>query len=171
MQGIQMFAALVTAAFVAEGVPVVVFKAGVEPVGVYYVGKQDLADAGKVELQQPDHEIYVGKTEPNNEFTVTCSNFDAFVLRIGDLRHRTKVITFENTDSDKGTYPYKIGFKNVMIEGMPIELKHGPEHHIWIEPGHTLTHRTNNRGLFELRDTDKRLLLTVRMDEQVRGDL
>eukprot|EP00927_Polykrikos_kofoidii_P048970 TRINITY_DN43125_c0_g1_i1.p1 TRINITY_DN43125_c0_g1~~TRINITY_DN43125_c0_g1_i1.p1 ORF type:complete len:171 (+),score=26.81 TRINITY_DN43125_c0_g1_i1:83-595(+) len=142
----------------------IVFEAADDQLQVYYTGRQDVAEAGKVHEQRPDHEAFLGTVLPHNALAAAFNDFDSFVVRVDNSKTRVKVIAHVNKDADTfHDYPRAIQIRNIMLEGTPVELKHSPEDFIWIEPGHIVSHLTHG-GVFELRDSDRTPFVSVRLD-------
>eukprot|EP00927_Polykrikos_kofoidii_P042316 TRINITY_DN361_c0_g3_i1.p1 TRINITY_DN361_c0_g3~~TRINITY_DN361_c0_g3_i1.p1 ORF type:complete len:197 (-),score=30.83 TRINITY_DN361_c0_g3_i1:78-593(-) len=150
---------------VAQGKGVVVFKAVDQKLGVYFAGRQDVADAGMTDQQPASYEVFLGTVSPHEELATHFNEFDAFDIRAADMRTRAKVITYTNSDSEtKFSHPLKLSVRNIMSEGGKVELNHGGNGFIWIEPGHQVTHSTSAGAVFELRDGTKAPFASIRLD-------
>eukprot|EP00927_Polykrikos_kofoidii_P070900 TRINITY_DN6726_c0_g1_i1.p1 TRINITY_DN6726_c0_g1~~TRINITY_DN6726_c0_g1_i1.p1 ORF type:complete len:172 (+),score=31.60 TRINITY_DN6726_c0_g1_i1:46-561(+) len=149
----------------AQGKGIVVFKAAEQKLGVFYMGRQDLADSGDTQKQPASYEVFLGTVSPHEEFAVHFNEFDAFDIRAADMTSRSRVITYMNSDAEtKSFHPLKLTIRNFMSEGGKLELKHGGDGFIWIEPDHQVTHSTYAQAVFELRDSTKTPFAFVRLD-------
>eukprot|EP00927_Polykrikos_kofoidii_P042315 TRINITY_DN361_c0_g2_i1.p1 TRINITY_DN361_c0_g2~~TRINITY_DN361_c0_g2_i1.p1 ORF type:complete len:192 (-),score=39.92 TRINITY_DN361_c0_g2_i1:77-592(-) len=149
----------------AQGKGVVVFKAAEQQIGIYFKGRQDVADSGGIDQQPAAYEVFLGTVAPHQMFATHFNDFDAFDIRAADMKTRTRVITYTNSDEkSKFDYPHKVSFRNIMQEGGKVELEHGNEEYIWIEPGHQVTHGTSPGAFFQLRDATKTTFASVMLD-------
>eukprot|EP00927_Polykrikos_kofoidii_P042314 TRINITY_DN361_c0_g1_i1.p1 TRINITY_DN361_c0_g1~~TRINITY_DN361_c0_g1_i1.p1 ORF type:complete len:193 (-),score=27.30 TRINITY_DN361_c0_g1_i1:61-579(-) len=148
----------------AQGKGVVVFKAGEQQIGIYFRGRQDVADSGLTDQQPAAYEVFLGTVAPHEMFATQVNDFDAFDIRAADMMARTRVITYTNSDGKaKFDHPHKVSFRNIMQEGAMVELEHGNKEYIWIQPGHQLTHATSPSAFFHLRASGK-LFASVMLD-------
>eukprot|EP00929_Paragymnodinium_shiwhaense_P122195 TRINITY_DN94811_c0_g1_i1.p2 TRINITY_DN94811_c0_g1~~TRINITY_DN94811_c0_g1_i1.p2 ORF type:complete len:181 (-),score=38.74 TRINITY_DN94811_c0_g1_i1:67-609(-) len=152
-----------------EKLATIIFKAE-SKISVSYVGRHDIALEGNTtgpDGQSPDFEQLLTVLEPAAEAAYTFAPWDSFVVRAGDMRNRVKIVMYSNDDEEnkaKTGWPYKISFKNIMLEGEPLELAHSPTDFTWIEPGSQATHGTDFSGLFTIKDKDKQAFVSTRID-------
>mmetsp|Transcript_113580 Transcript_113580/g.321290 ORF Transcript_113580/g.321290 Transcript_113580/m.321290 type:complete len:166 (-) Transcript_113580:123-620(-) len=145
----------------ASGPPVIIFRATSE-VAVFYGGIDVLAREGQQDI---DYEKLLGVVPSGQTFAQNTVDKSSFIVRTFDHRFRFKVTVHVNADDSKHTYPYKLTFKNLMMEGKHGELVHDVKGFQWFPPGGETTHGAAAGREFELRDEDKRSIFTVVLDD------
>eukprot|EP00931_Biecheleriopsis_adriatica_P120970 TRINITY_DN96058_c0_g1_i1.p1 TRINITY_DN96058_c0_g1~~TRINITY_DN96058_c0_g1_i1.p1 ORF type:complete len:161 (+),score=36.81 TRINITY_DN96058_c0_g1_i1:76-558(+) len=146
------------AATMAESV-VVHFKAGDEKLAVFFAGGND-------------GESLVGVVEPHKSLYQTTEPDHTFILRTVDMKFRAKVSVNKNFGEAAGAQPWILTFRNQMLEEphAPIELKHSTSGFQWIDPTEVVSHTTDLRHVFEMRDKNKKMMAAVNLDNG-RDDL
>jgi hypothetical protein len=128
------------------------------PMGIFKIGNREQA-------RDSDRQELITKIEPKMMFKRMVHFDDAFAIRSADQDFRAKISVTMNTEAETAkTYPYRLGFKNLMYEddAHSIELKHGDAGYAWIAPkGGEVEHLTDAIHEFTLRNSDKEEIMTV----------
>jgi hypothetical protein len=144
-----------------EATALVSFSAGMQKLGVFFSG--DLKSKDK---QDPDFDLLLMTVDAGETKSQSSKSHHSFTVRSADMAFRAKITVYDNTGRDRDNHPFKIAFKNLMLEapGKSIELKHSNSGFLWIEPGDEVTHNTDVNHEFELRDLEHDRVIAVRLD-------
>merc|ERR1712007_91765 len=111
-----------------------------------------------------DHEELIGEIEQGETTARLAMDNHTFVVRSSDMKFRAKIVTMVNHEPESNDmHPFKLRFKNIMLEGTPMELKLSTSGYVWLDPGHALEHLTDVFHNFDLRDKANTPIVSVHL--------
>jgi len=155
---LSMISAFLLAGVKAEPA-MVSFDAQHGDIGVYYGGL-----VGEENELGADFEALVGIAKKGTPLRTVADDKSIFILRSSDLKFRAKVTLYDVPDqSDR---PFGLAFKNLAQDDPTyhVELKHSSSGFQWLPPGGEVAHATDYAHSFELRNGEKKSLVSVRLD-------